>query len=160
MGKYAHGPPQGPGEPGGLKDPEHPRGPEPEAHLFKAGEGRESDKPTHSLPPPPIDVFIVVVFVLDVDNFSTELSAFEGAPVRRACVPRYLGHTAEGNPCRMQAPPPVVLFKVEELAANAAAMAPDRERINWTCQYFDENDDERKSQSMKGGVSMPLDSQK
>jgi hypothetical protein len=28
-----------------------------------------------------------------------------GTPVRRACVSRYLGHTAEGNPCRMLVPP-------------------------------------------------------
>jgi hypothetical protein len=28
-----------------------------------------------------------------------------GTPVRRACVPHYLGHTAEGNLCRMMVPP-------------------------------------------------------
>jgi hypothetical protein len=52
-----------------------------------------------------------------------------GTPVRRACVPRYLGHTAESNPCRMLVPPVAVLvFKAAELVAEQQQGRPTRER--------------------------------
>jgi hypothetical protein len=59
---------------------------------------------------------ISVVVVPGVDDFNPPNCEFEtygsapsgrrkGALVRRACVPRYLGLAAEGNPCRILTPP-------------------------------------------------------
>jgi hypothetical protein len=87
------------GLPGPLGKTKHPRGPEPGAYPFEGERGE-------------ISVLVVVVSALTTLTLLIVLPHLAndgGTPVRRACVPHYLGHTAEGNPCRMQGPPlPVV----------------------------------------------------
>jgi hypothetical protein len=62
-----------------------------------------------------------------------------GTPIRRACVPHYLGHATEGNPCRMLVPP----YQYPSL--------------KWQCWWLNSSKDaqqERENHLKKGGESM------